>query len=611
MARKARTHTGKTRGHKGATARTSHPRRRTGTPRSRPETRTAIQNGDRELAIAAAYKRAGRRFEIHDPPETADALHAWLARTLNIHLVREPIDGANSAPFDYLVHTFFEGAVRARPLATDEDDAQRERSGADCVVWASRGGGKTFLAALATLLDMIFKPGVQVRLLGASLEQSRRILEHLRALAESQAVGELLGEGAVTTTAKGVRFNNGSAATVLTASQRAVRGLHVQKLRCDEVDLFDPGIWEATKGVPVSMVWPGPWGREVRGAVEALSTMHRPYGAMWKLAAEAAERGEVLRALPRPVFRWGMLDVLETCPSTRACDGCALWEECRGRAKRVGDDAHGSDAHAPDSVQLTVGGKSVHAATQTTSSGGHYQIDDAVAAKSRMSIQTWGAEMLCRVPTRAGCIYGTFDRTRHIVRGEVGPFEEYVIGMDFGIRSEAVVLLAGVDRRGEMTILHEHCASGEILGRHVEVIRRWVAQGVCGSDGDIHWIGVDPAGNSRSDQTGVSNVAVLKGAGLDVRTRIMSVHEGIDAVRRRLVPVWRADAAEQRDRPRIFVHERCERLIECLTCYRYDEASMLAGRLEPVKDANDHACDALRYLVTNFDRAGTRVGRVI
>lgn len=609
MARKARTHTGKIRGHTGATARTSGTRRRADKPRSRPDTRKAIQGGDRELAIAAAYRRAGRRFEIHDPPETPDALHAWLARTLNIHLVREPIDGANSAPFDYLVHTFFEGAFRARPLAPGENDAPRERSGADCVVWASRGGGKTFLAALATLLDMIFKPGVQVRLLGASLEQSRRILEHLRALAESQAVAQLLGDAAVTCSSKGVRFNNGSAATVLTASQRAVRGLHVQKLRCDEVDLFDPSIWEATKGVPVSMVWPGPWGREVRGAVEALSTMHRPYGAMWKLAAEAAERGDVLRALPRPVFRWGMLDVLETCPSTRACDGCALWDECRGRAKRAADEAHGPDASAPARVELTIAGKAVPTEARAKTSGGHYQIDDAVAAKSRMSVQTWAAEMLCRVPTRAGCIYGTFDRTRHIVRGEVGPFEEYVVGMDFGIRSEAVVLLAGVDQRGEITVLHEHCATGEILGRHVEVIRRWVAQGQCGADGDIHWIGVDPAGKSRSDQTGESNVHVLEHAGLDVRTFNMSVSAGIDAVRRRLVPAWRADAAQQRDRPRLYVHERCQRLIECLTCYRYDEASILSGRLEPVKDGNDHACDALRYLVINLDRAGTRAGK--
>ena len=43
------------------------------------------------------------------------------------------------------------------------------------------------------------------------------------------------------------RFGNGSAVEVLTQSATSVRGQHVQKLRCDEVELFDDDVFAAAK----------------------------------------------------------------------------------------------------------------------------------------------------------------------------------------------------------------------------------------------------------------------------------------------------------------------------------------------------------------------------
>ena len=62
----------------------------------------------------------------------------------------------HAAPFDYLIRAYFEPA-------------------SDQVVHAPRGGGKTRLAAVATLLDLLHKPGLSVRILGGSLEQSLRL----------------------------------------------------------------------------------------------------------------------------------------------------------------------------------------------------------------------------------------------------------------------------------------------------------------------------------------------------------------------------------------------------------------------------------------------------
>ena len=52
-----------------------------------------------------------------------------------------------------------------------------ENSDADPLVWACRGGGKTLVGA-ATLLDMLFKPGMEIRILGGSQTQSERMYEH-------------------------------------------------------------------------------------------------------------------------------------------------------------------------------------------------------------------------------------------------------------------------------------------------------------------------------------------------------------------------------------------------------------------------------------------------
>ena len=130
----------------------------------------------------------------------------------------------HDAPFEYLKAAYFEPAR-------------------DLVVWAPRGGGKTFLAAVATLLDLLHKPGCQVRILGGSLDQSLRMWEHLQPMVMELAGEMLAGREA----ARRIELVNGSGAGVLAQCQRAVRGLRVQKLRCDEVEMFDRRVWEAAQ----------------------------------------------------------------------------------------------------------------------------------------------------------------------------------------------------------------------------------------------------------------------------------------------------------------------------------------------------------------------------
>lgn len=430
-------------------------------------------------------------------------------------------DSSGAAPLDYLSHTFFEGR-----RFEHADPASDTRDPTDCVVWANRGGGKTFLGAVATMLDLVYKPGIQVRILGGSLEQSKRMQEHLARLFEHERLAPLLRPGRAGRAARSITLENGSRAEVLAASETSVRGVRVQKVRCDEVELFDPALWRAVQLTTRSLAVSGPWGSEVRGGIEALSTMHLPYGIMWDLVgAGVGGSGELPAATPlRRLFRWGLIDALERCDDPRPCESCNLFDDCRGRAKSIAPGA-----------------------------GGHIRIADARSQKRRVDVETWRSEMLCLEPRTHDLVYPDFDPRIHIIgmagdeamgtaslRGETSDADTEsscitIAGMDFGFRAETAILIGRL-RASDNTIFidHEIVASQRTMARHIDSIAAYMQ--TRGGVGAIRWLAADPAGRSRNDQTGADNIALLNQAGIRAIGADNAVEPGIRRVRSRLAP---------------------------------------------------------------------------
>lgn len=464
---------------------------------------------------------SARRALLRVEPRTPGQLRSWLACALGVEVPSRPHGG----PLAYLWHAFHEPAT-PKP---------------DAVVWACRGGGKTFYAALATTLDLIFKPGIEVKVLAGSVEQGSRLHAHLRRFFESDLLRPLV-DGRVTD--RRLRLLNGSVCEVLAQSPTSVRGARPQKLRCDEAELFDPGVWAAAQMCVRSAVIDG---RRVHASVEALSTCHEPFGLMSEIIATC-------NAAPgaRRLFKWGVTDVLERCPPERDCNACPIQPECAGRAKRA---------------------------------LGHITIDDAIAMKSRVSAADWRAEMLCERPTRRDAVYPEFDAALHV--GAFDPPEDamWIAGMDFGFRAPTVFLWAFL-HAGVLHVADEHARTHTILDDHVREIlaRPWPRPS---------WVGIDPAGHQREGQSGVSHASILREAGLVVRSRRSGVESGLRLVRARL--------ASASGPPTIRIHPRCVNLIESLTRYRYPPDSHLGGASEPLKDGADHAADALRYMVLALD----------
>src|SRR5437762_6577890 len=141
------------------------------------------------------------------PFNSAEELKKWVEEKLGLKLPAKGVCEHHQSPLDYLA------AAHIEPTK-------------DLVVWAPRGGGKTRLGAVATLLDLLFKPKCQVRILGGSLEQSLRMWEHL--CPDVLKVAESEFNKKIRSTRK-LEMNNGASAAILTQSERAVRGLRVQE----------------------------------------------------------------------------------------------------------------------------------------------------------------------------------------------------------------------------------------------------------------------------------------------------------------------------------------------------------------------------------------------
>jgi len=478
-----------------------------------------------DIQKAASVYEALRRTR----PAKRQDLKNYVKVFLGIDIPDKRICPEHNAPMDYLWHSFSCDFTRAATV--------RERSSADAVVWANRTGGKTELSAIATLLDCIFKPNCQVRILAGSGEQASRMYQYLTEFLRKGF--EQFIAGAIRKTK--CRFANGSAVEVLTQSATSVRGQHVQKLRCDEVELFDEDVFAASKFTTHST-------HSVTAAMEMISTMHRPYGLMQKIVTSAPQFGT-------PIFKWCIWEVIEKC-NDRNCSQCPLAEDCRGKAKRA---------------------------------CGYLKIDDCITQMRRASRAGWEAEMLCKKPSLENVVFAEFDPAIHVKSVDYNPDFPLYRSFDFGFVNPFVCLWIQVDDEEMVRVIDEYVRSRATVDVHAAEIK---ARTPCDEE-QVAATFCDPAGAGVNDVTGTSIVRELRSHGIVTRFRRSGILEGVEHIRR---SIRSGDG-----RSHFVISPRCPRLIEALQCYHYPDSAGSVSRELPLKDGlYDHPIDALRYFFVNY-----------
>ena len=470
-------------------------------------------------------------------PKNKRDLKNYVKVFLGIDVPDKKICPDHSSPLDYLWHAFsidFHSDLVCHSERSEESGTRR--SNADCIVWANRCGGKTQLAAVATLLDCIFKNGCKTRILGGSGEQSARMYEYLTGFL-SRGYDSFLAGPALKSKC---HFVNGSSVEVLTQSPTSVRGQHTNKLRCDEVELFDPDVFAAAKFTTHST-------QNLVAAMELISTMHRPYGLMQKAVSSAIQLGT-------PIFKWCIWEVIEKC-TDRTCSQCPLWPDCEGKAKQ---------------------------------SNGYLKIDDCITQMRRASRAAYEAEMLCKKPSLENVVFNEFEPDIHIKPVDYDLNLPLYRSLDFGFVNPFVCLWLQVDDAGVVRVIDEYVRSRATIDIHAAQIKSRTP----GGEEKVAATFCDPAGAGVNDVTGTSVVRELREQGIVTRFRKSSILEGIELIRR---AIRSGDS-----RSSLLISPRCQRLIEALQCYHYPDYGSAVDEL-PLKDGlYDHPIDALRYFFVNY-----------
>lgn len=484
----------------------------------------AIQNGTEILKAKQIF------FDLQRvAPVTRSGLRDYVKVFLGIDVPDVSVCADHCSPMDYLWHCY----------SSDFEFGSSSPNG-DCVVWANRGGSKTVLGAVATLLDCVFKPNCQVRILGGSLEQSSRMYEYLSKYLggnfNEMVNGKILKEKC--------SFINASNVQILTQSAKSVRGVHVHKLRCDEVELFNSDVFESAKFTTQST-------NNIKASMEIISTMHRPYGLMHRLVEEAV-KNEI------PIFKWCMLEVVEKCVD-RNCSTCPLDNYCEGKAKKA---------------------------------NGYMKIDDCITQMKRSSREGFESEMLCQRPNLENAVFSDFDVNVHVESVDYDSQFPLYRTMDFGFVNPFVCLWLQVDFDGRVRVIDEYFRRRATIDIHAkEIIDRTPCDeaAVAGSF-------CDPAGSGVNDVSGTSPVRELRAMGIPTVYRKSRILDGIERIRR----LVRAGDGSSK----LVISPKCVRLIEAMQCYHYPESG---ERELPEKDGvYDHPIDALRYFLVNVNRNTTQ-----
>jgi hypothetical protein len=497
-------------------------------------------------------------------PASPESLWQFVHVVYGLAVPRVAVCPGHAAPMDYLERAFL-------------------APGRDLVVWACRGGAKTELGSVAAHLDALFRPGCQTRILGGSLEQSDRMYRYLLRKWDG-ACGRLLARPP---TARRTELANGSVIEVLTQSERSVRGQRVHRLKCDEVDEFSPGVWQAAQFTTQSSA--GRDGAWIPSQMEAFSTMHRPFGPMAELVERVGQRAEQREPSPSPerrdtpegrgsgagdggpaLLKWCLWEIIENCPPDRSCSRCPLWSDCEGRARRA---------------------------------NGYFPIADAVAQRTRASRRAWEAEMLCLRPRADRLVFAEFDPAAHVAPVSFDASLPLYRALDFGYANPFVCLWLQVrggteahdDRAGDVDlsrvqvrVLAEYVARERPISEHARAMAD-------GDPGPVVRTFADPAGWQRSDVTGTGPCQELSRLGIRVRTPRAGILEGVELVRRLLKPRPAREGG-----PGLVVDPSCEWLIRAFQEYHWSESAGGERSERPAKDGADHPIDALRYFATGL-----------
>ena len=177
-----------------------------------------------------------------------------------------------------------------------------------------------------------------------------------------------------------------------------------------------------------------------------------------------------------------------------------------------------------------------------------------------------------------GTVYDEFQDTEHIVE----PFDipeswQRIRAVDYGYTNPFVCLWGAVDEDGRLYIYDEYYQSQRLIKEHAEEIKKRPGN-----------FSITVADHDAQDN------AEMRSHGIYTTRATKAVSTGIQKVKARL-------KSHSDGRPRLKVFRNCQNLIREFTTYRWNESKENREEKEEPMKVDDHAMDALRYMVMELD----------
>jgi hypothetical protein len=194
----------------------------------------------------------------------------------------------------------------------------------------------------------------------------------------------------------------------------------------------------------------------------------------------------------------------------------------------------------------------------------------------------------------AGQFFNTFNPDVHVLdHFDDWRAVEWSAAMDYGYSHYTVVLLGCSDADGNLYIVDEHAERLWVPQRHIQAIkamfRRYLFRGAAALSQFV------AGGDLFSQQYDGSTLAAhFEEIGVTVRPANTARVPGWAEILRRL------GDPEAGIKPTLYIHKRCERLLDCLPLLQHDPdhpADVLKTNTNEEGLGGDDAADALRYLV--------------
>lgn len=207
----------------------------------------------------------------------------------------------------------------------------------------------------------------------------------------------------------------------------------------------------------------------------------------------------------------------------------------------------------------------------TTYDNPNIPVEEIEREKLSKPENTFAQEYLADFRKQEGLVYKEFDRALHVYDGEpTRAITEHLAGVDFGFTNPCAVIPGEFDSDGHYWIPSEWYKKERTEEQIAEYIKG------CAFN-DVYPDPENPSAIEVLNRKGVNVQEVVKGKG--------SVQSGINAVRNLF------------KQNRIHIHKDCVNLIWELETYAYKEKKPDSNEPEePIKE-NDHALDALRYMI--------------